>query len=49
VVHARSPEDVAGVLQMAQRDRIPVTCRGGGLTTEGESVAARGVLLDLKG
>ena len=34
---------------MAQRDRKPVTCRGGGLTTEGESVTARGVLLDLKG
>jgi FAD/FMN-containing dehydrogenase len=49
VVHARSPEDVAEVLRSAQRDRIPVTCRGGGLTTEGESVTARGILLDLKG
>jgi FAD/FMN-containing dehydrogenase len=49
VVHARSAEDVAGVLRTAQRDRTPVTCRGGGLTTEGESVAARGILLDLKG
>jgi FAD/FMN-containing dehydrogenase len=49
VVHARSPEDVASVLRIAQRDRIPVACRGGGLTTEGESVAARGILLDLKG
>jgi FAD/FMN-containing dehydrogenase len=49
VVHARSPEDVAAVLRMAQRDRIPVTCRGGGMTTEGESVTARGVLLDVKG
>jgi len=49
VVHARSPTDVADVLRIAQRDRIPVTCRGGGLTTEGESVAARGILLDLKG
>ena len=49
VVHARSPHDVASVLRIAQRDRIPVTCRGGGLTTEGESVAARGILLDLKG
>ena len=35
--------------RIAQRDRIPVTCRGGGLTTEGESVAPRGILLDLKG
>ena len=49
VVHARSAEDVAGVLRLAQREGTPVTCRGGGLTTEGESVAARGVLLDLKG
>jgi FAD/FMN-containing dehydrogenase len=49
VVHARSPEEVADVLRIAQRDRIPVTCRGGGLTTEGESVASRGILLDVKG
>jgi FAD/FMN-containing dehydrogenase len=37
------------VLRIAQRDGTPVTCRGGGLTTEGESVTAGGVLLDLKG
>ncbi len=49
VVHAKSPEDVAALLRQAQRERFPVTCRGGGLTTEGESVARRGVLLDLKG
>jgi FAD/FMN-containing dehydrogenase len=49
VVHARTPQDVADVLRTAQRDGIPVTCRGGGLTTEGESVAAKGILLDLKG
>lgn len=49
VAHARSPEDVASVLRQSQRDGTPVTCRGGGLTTEGESVAARGILLDLKG
>jgi FAD/FMN-containing dehydrogenase len=49
VVHARCAEDVAGTLRMAQRERIPVTCRGGGLTTEGESVSARGLLLDVKG
>ena len=42
-------EDVAAALRIAQRDRIPVTCRGGGLTTEGESVTASGILLDLKG
>jgi FAD/FMN-containing dehydrogenase len=49
VAHARSPQDVAELLQMAQRERIPVTCRGGGLTTEGESVTPHGILLDLKG
>ncbi|HYF01203.1 MAG TPA: FAD-dependent oxidoreductase, partial [Planctomycetota bacterium] len=49
VVHARSPEDVAETLRHAQRSGTPVTCRGGGLTTEGESVARRGILLDLKG
>jgi FAD/FMN-containing dehydrogenase len=49
VCHARSSEDVAGLLRRAQRESTPVTCRGGGLTTEGESVTARGVLLDLKG
>jgi FAD/FMN-containing dehydrogenase len=49
VCHARSPEDVASLLRRAQRESTPVTCRGGGLTTEGESVTARGVLLDLKG
>lgn len=49
VVHARSPEDVADTLKHAQREGVPVTCRGGGLTTEGESVAAKGILLDLKG
>jgi FAD/FMN-containing dehydrogenase len=49
IVHARCPEDVASVLRLAQRDRIPVTCRGGGLTTEGESVSGGGILLDVKG
>ena len=43
------PEDVAEVLRLAQRDHIPVTCRGGGLTTEGESVSGAGILLDVKG
>ena len=49
VVHASAPETVAALLRWAQRERVPVTCRGGGLTTEGESVTRRGVLLDLKG
>ena len=49
IVHARTPEDVAETLRHAQRTGTPVTCRGGGLTTEGESVARRGILLDVKG
>jgi FAD/FMN-containing dehydrogenase len=49
VVHARTPEDVAEVLRHAQATKTPVVCRGGGLTTEGESVTARGILLDMKG
>ena len=49
VVFARTAEDVAELMRHAQATRTPVTCRGGGLTTEGESVARRGILLDLKG
>jgi FAD/FMN-containing dehydrogenase len=49
VVHARCADDVAVVRRPPHHDRVPVTCRGGGLTTEGESVASRGILLDLKG
>lgn len=49
VVLPRSAEDVSKLLRWAQETKTPVVCRGGGLTTEGESVAKRGVLLDLKG
>ena len=49
VVIARSAEQVAGLLKTAQAHRVPVTVRGGGLTTEGESVAFGGVLLDMTG
>lgn len=49
VVVPRGAEDVATLLRWAQETKTPVVCRGGGLTTEGESVAKRGVLLDLKG
>jgi FAD/FMN-containing dehydrogenase len=45
----RTAEEVAELLRTCQEAGTPVTCRGGGLTTEGESVARRGVLLDLKG
>lgn len=49
VVLARSAEQVAALMRAAQRHRVPVTVRGGGLTTEGESVAFGGVLLDMTG
>ena len=49
VVLARSAEQVATLMRLAQAHRIPVTVRGGGLTTEGESVAFGGVLLDMTG
>ncbi|MEJ1958331.1 MAG: FAD-binding oxidoreductase [Nitrosomonadales bacterium] len=49
VVVARNTEQVASLLQAAQQFRVPVTVRGGGLTTEGESVAFGGVLLDMTG
>ncbi len=49
VVVARSAEQVAGLLRTAQAHHVPVTVRGGGLTTEGESVAFGGVLLDMTG
>ncbi len=49
VVIARSTEQVAALLRLAQQHEVPVTVRGGGLTTEGESVAFGGVLLDMTG
>ncbi|MBI2923364.1 MAG: FAD-binding oxidoreductase [Planctomycetes bacterium] len=49
VVTARSAEQVAAVLSAAQARRVPVTTRGGGLTTEGESVAFGGLQLDMTG
>ena len=49
VVVARSTDQVAALLKVAQQFSVPVTTRGGGLTTEGESVAFGGVLLDMSG
>ncbi len=49
VVIARSAQQIATLLRTAQQFRVPVTVRGGGLTTEGESVAFGGVLLDMTG
>ncbi len=47
VVIARSTAEVSALLRAAQAHGVPVTVRGGGLTTEGESVAYGGVLLDM--
>jgi len=49
VVLARSAEQIAAILKQAQLNRVPVTVKGGGLTTEGESVAFGGLQLDMRG
>src|SRR3954468_19897968 len=49
VVIAATAEQISRLLQTAQLHHVPVTVRGGGLTTEGESVAFGGVLLDMTG
>jgi FAD/FMN-containing dehydrogenase len=49
VVIARDAPQISALLKAAQAHRVPVTVRGGGLTTEGESVAFGGVLLDMTG
>ena len=49
VVIARTAEQIAALLRSAQLFCVPVTVRGGGLTTEGESVAFGGVLVDMTG
>ena len=49
VVIASSAAQISELLKAAQAHRVPVTVRGGGLTTEGESIAFGGVLLDMTG
>lgn len=49
VVVANGTAQIAKLLKAAQTHNVPVTVRGGGLTTEGESVAYGGVLLDMSG
>lgn len=49
VVLAQSAKQISNLLIHAQIFRVPVTTRGGGLTTEGESVAFGGILLDMTG
>ena len=48
-VIAKSAQQIAAILKAAQRHRVPVKTRGGGLTTEGESGAYGGLLLDMTG
>ena len=47
VVLASNNQQLCRLMKLAQLHAVPVTIRGGGLTTEGESVAYGGVLLDL--
>src|SRR3954464_2638864 len=49
VVIARSAGQISRLLRAAQKHRVPITVRGGGLTTEGESIAFGGALLDMTG
>ena len=49
VVVAKSAQQISNLMMLAQQFKVPVTTRGGGLTTEGESVAFGGVLLDMTG
>ena len=49
VVIAKNAQQISALLCNAQQFCVPVTVRGGGLTTEGESVAFGGVLLDMTG
>ena len=47
VVRPGSAEDISKVMRAAQIHRVPVTVRGGGLTTEGEAIAFGGLMLDM--
>ncbi len=49
VALARSTEQISEIMKAAQKYRVPVTVKGGGLTTEGETVAYGGLLLDMRG
>jgi len=49
VLVARSPEDIATTLKAAQKYKVPVSVRGGGLTTEGECISFGALQLDMRG
>ncbi|MDX8410235.1 MAG: FAD-binding oxidoreductase [Mariprofundales bacterium] len=47
VFMARSAQQISLLLRAAQQHAVPVTVRGGGLSTEGEAIAFGGVVLDM--
>ena len=49
LVIARSAKQIAAILGAAQKHGVPVKTRGGGLTTDGESVAFGGLLVAMNG
>ena len=49
LLRATSAMQIAAALKAAQRFGVPVKTRGGGLTTEGETVAHGGLLIDMTG
>lgn len=49
VARAQDAAQIAAILRAAQKHRVPVKVRGGGLTTEGETVAHGGLLIDMNG
>ncbi len=49
VLIARTTGMVSEVMRAAQKHCVPVTVRGGGLTTEGETVSFGGLQLDMRG
>lgn len=49
VVVARNTQMVSEILKAAQKHKVPVTVRGGALTTEGETVSFGGLQLDMRG
>lgn len=46
VVQPRHGEDVAALLQLANRDQLPVTLRGKGCSQNGQSISPGGITLD---
>ncbi|MEE9615126.1 MAG: FAD-binding oxidoreductase [Thermodesulfobacteriota bacterium] len=48
ILRPGSADDIAAVLKAAQKHKVPVTVRGGGLGTEGEAVAFGGLLIDMQ-